>query len=231
MVAIAPQARGSAGFAHQTGRTRRTEINHLPTMMKGDGLTLPDYDSPMKAAPPVLAIPPKIFRHFAVVTIIITALVGIFADGENRQVVEDTIEQQRLAAQANQARMKQAEERRLAARANTRQVSVNGGGGGGGDVGVEVPVGDGGGQAARPPEFAFADRPLAPNRLLPMSSYRANDPRRPRALPPGMAPEDYHPDGDMSRRVGAPTPVTQQQYNTIIENSQRRSSAPTPDSN
>jgi hypothetical protein len=201
-------------------------------MMKGDGLTLPDYDSPMKAAPPVLAIPPKIFRHFAVVTIIITALVGIFADGENRQVVQDNIAEQRRAALANQVRMQQAEERRLATKAATRQVSVNGGGGGGGgEVGVEVPMGDGGGQVGRPPEFAFADRPLAPNRLMPMSAYRANDPRRPRALPPGMAPEDYRPDGNMANRVGAPTPITQQQYNTIVENSQRRSSAPTPDSN
>ncbi len=40
------------------------------------------------------AIPPKMYRHFAVVTVLLTACIAMFADGENRQAVADYHAQQ-----------------------------------------------------------------------------------------------------------------------------------------
>ena len=39
-------------------------------------------------------VPFKVFRHFAIVTIVVTALTALFADGENQQVVKKQIEEQ-----------------------------------------------------------------------------------------------------------------------------------------
>jgi hypothetical protein len=45
-----------------------------------------------RAATP--AIPPKMYRHFALVTVLLTAVVAMFASGENRKAVTTHIEQQ-----------------------------------------------------------------------------------------------------------------------------------------
>ncbi len=37
---------------------------------------------------------PRIYRHFAIVTLAVTALVGIFADGENREAIAQAQQQQ-----------------------------------------------------------------------------------------------------------------------------------------
>jgi len=48
----------------------------------------------------VLKVDPKMYRHFAVATIILTALFGFFADGENREAVAEEMDKhdQQVAA-------------------------------------------------------------------------------------------------------------------------------------
>jgi hypothetical protein len=40
------------------------------------------------------AIPPKMYRHFALVTVLLTAVIAMFASGENRNAVSTHIEEQ-----------------------------------------------------------------------------------------------------------------------------------------
>ena len=45
------------------------------------------------ARTPPSAVPPKMYRHFALVTVLLTTSVAMFAEGENREVAESRIEQ------------------------------------------------------------------------------------------------------------------------------------------
>ena len=49
------------------------------------------------------AIPPKMYRHFAVVTVLLTAGLALFADGENREAVAGHIEQRQQEAEVREA--------------------------------------------------------------------------------------------------------------------------------
>lgn len=48
------------------------------------------------------AIPPKMYRHFALVTVALTASVAMFADGENREAAAAQIEEPEAPAPAQQ---------------------------------------------------------------------------------------------------------------------------------
>jgi hypothetical protein len=48
------------------------------------------------------AVSTRAYRHFAVATLVVTLLVGIFASGENRQAVAEEFQNQKLAAQRAQ---------------------------------------------------------------------------------------------------------------------------------
>lgn len=45
-----------------------------------------------------IPIPPKIYRHFAVITMLITGCIAIFADTENRETISNEIDQQQQQA-------------------------------------------------------------------------------------------------------------------------------------
>lgn len=49
-------------------------------------------------------VPIKVFKHFAIVTVVITALTALFADGENREVVEKQIAAQIEEQERREAR-------------------------------------------------------------------------------------------------------------------------------
>lgn len=53
-------------------------------------------------------ISPKMFRHFAVVTIIVTLLLAVFADGENREALAENVSDE-IAARQEAARVEQAQ--------------------------------------------------------------------------------------------------------------------------
>ena len=46
------------------------------------------------------ALTPKMYRHFAVVTVVFTLLLAIFSSGENRQAIADQVAKQQAAAKA-----------------------------------------------------------------------------------------------------------------------------------
>jgi hypothetical protein len=51
----------------------------------------------MATRAPLISVPKNLYKHFAVLTVTITACVAIFADGENKQVVAKQIEQHQAA--------------------------------------------------------------------------------------------------------------------------------------
>jgi hypothetical protein len=69
----------------------------------------------MRPAAPLLAVPPQLYKHFAVLTLAITVCVAIFATGENRQLIKQQVERR-------EAR-KAVVEARFAPRSHTRMVS------------------------------------------------------------------------------------------------------------
>ena len=49
----------------------------------------------MKRAAPTTAVTAKMYRHFAFITVAITASLAVFADGEQRQAIEENIAQKK----------------------------------------------------------------------------------------------------------------------------------------
>lgn len=58
----------------------------------------------MNSIAETLAIPPKMYRHFAVVTVMITLLIAVFAEGEDREAIGNE-----LKAQQQQTDLRRAE--------------------------------------------------------------------------------------------------------------------------
>lgn len=75
----------------------------------------------------------KMYRHFAVVTVAVTALVGLFADGEATQAVEDHMQER-----AERERIAKAEKEREADKQLIRRDHYAGGGGGSFDSGMAL---------------------------------------------------------------------------------------------
>ncbi|MFM5929539.1 MAG: hypothetical protein ACKOPQ_01375 [Novosphingobium sp.] len=84
-----------------------------------------------------IPVPPKMIRHFAVVTVIITACIALFADGERRQAMADEVDQQRQQAELRQAEAAQSGPKQY-------QPPVVRTGGTGSGFGAEGPVDPGG---------------------------------------------------------------------------------------
>jgi hypothetical protein len=68
----------------------------------------------MRRAAPVIPVSSRLFRHFAVVTVVITAGLAMFANGENREAVAETIAKREAKNVARQAEYdKRGNDRRL----------------------------------------------------------------------------------------------------------------------
>lgn len=50
---------------------------------------------------PTSTISPKMFQHFAVITVVITGMLAMFADGEGREALEATVEKHQARAEAD----------------------------------------------------------------------------------------------------------------------------------
>ncbi len=85
------------------------------------------------AKPP---IPIKMYRHFAIITIAITLLLGFFANGENSEAVVAQIEEHQQQAELERISAERTgANNELTLRDGTPPNVSDGGGGGGGDVG------------------------------------------------------------------------------------------------
>lgn len=76
------------------------------------------------AKPPV---PYKAYRHFAIITVVVTGLLALFASGENREVVADRIEQQEREAHLRAVSAERTGRPRIGRRDATGQGRFDGG--------------------------------------------------------------------------------------------------------
>lgn len=131
----------------------------------------------MAAPAPLISVPKNLYKHFAVLTLVITASVAIFADGENKQVVVEQIEKHQ-AAKVRRAEAHRASDQTVNGLRDNRLVT-----GGNDDIGTPPPV--------SPQVATFADGELGEPDLA--AAVRRQAPRKPArklpaVLPPGMAP-------------------------------------------
>lgn len=64
---------------------------------------------------PSFGIPPKMYRHFAVVTVLLTACIALFADGERRDAIAEEVAEQQQRAALQQQQTENAHQRQLVA--------------------------------------------------------------------------------------------------------------------
>lgn len=170
----------------------------------------------MSRIAPQLGIPPKMYRHFAVVTLLLTACIALFADGERREAIENE-----LAAQKKQAELQQQD----ADRAKQHQLAVatinrRGEGGWGSDAVVD-PQGAGASgseglisDASNPGSYVNASTAdMGVLRLPAMAQIQSGMPTGTMTGPLQKAARPKPTDADLKRlqrmsdmRAGAPTP-------------------------
>ena len=145
-----------------------------------------------------LPVSTKLYRHFAVVTVVITVCVALFADGETRATVADEIETRQTKNELVEHEVNKLGVRRQALGA----LRIKAGGGGWGDGGGGGDMGGGGGSGMLPNEYTVVPPDAV---LLDPLAARSGGENIPKVLPAGMAPEDYAGAGagPNKRRVGA----------------------------
>lgn len=173
-----------------------------------------------RAAPPPLPVSPALLRHFAVVTVVITAGLAMFASGENREIVVEQIKAQQQKNHAKQVEREKGGNRRVVVEGMRTAPGVSydapeeyrdppGGGGGGGssdsgwsDAGV--------GPVAPPPRELASPAP-----------FEAKDPN---GMPiGGRAPQSPSASGAKRPGVAArPRPPTQAQIDAMLAASRAR---------
>lgn len=175
----------------------------------------------MRRAAPALPISPKMFRHFAVITVAVTACVGLFADGEGQEALAKQIEarqakNQTLAIEAEKVGKRTLRAHNLKLRDEGRAYLA---------FAQEPPEPEG--NFGAPMDRAGQVVSNAPN----LAAMRSSEPmRQPRTgLPPGLksAPMTLGKDGKplAAKRGGmrGPTPPTEQEIAGLVSASQSRS--------
>lgn len=88
------------------------------------------------------AITPKVYRHFAAITVVITLTLGFFANGEGRQALADEVAEQQHQAELQRAQIAKFGQPKLIRRQSSP--SNDSGHGGGFDSDYGEPTDDGG---------------------------------------------------------------------------------------
>ena len=169
-----------------------------------------------------LPITPKMYRHFAVITVVLTAALALFADGERQELLKAELAKHQSAGGA----AKQDDYRLAAARAhNERAARKSKRAMAGGEAGLDAGDGsftpDADFSAPMPPHF------VEPQGMSPSDGVNARAGAfGPDQGTPGMSPE-------MRRRMSmqkrkqpdAPPKINQQQMDAMLEMSAARSGA------
>jgi hypothetical protein len=160
-------------------------------------------------------ITPKMFRHFAAVTIVVTLLLAVFADGENREAITDGVSDG-IAARQESERVEQAQvakfgQPKLFARTPSRRASGGGGyeGGDGFDGSYGSPT-DRTGQYAR--TTAVWRGRVDPNAAVPGSYARYGIPQAEWDRMSEAEREEY-----LRARMPAKPPVSATQHRREVE--------------
>lgn len=164
-----------------------THGKSIVTMIAGFGLTGIVYPgATMARIVQTLPVSAKAYRHFAVLTLIITAALAFFADGENREQVESTIKQQKIRTESAKISKpapligtKFTDARKSRGWGDEPGID---GGGSTGFTDMEIVTGPG---ERLPPHYK--PRPMAPAMLV----TSANASALPDVPPPGMSEEEF----------------------------------------
>jgi hypothetical protein len=91
--------------------------------------------SGMRRVAPAIPVTPRLFRHFAIVTVVLTSCLALFADGENQAAIAESIKTQQTKSAVRKAEQEKLGSRKLIATKTRTRASNN-----------DVPV-----DSARPP--------------------------------------------------------------------------------
>lgn len=184
----------------------------------------------MSRSAPVIPVNAKMYRHFAIATVLITGTLAMFASGENRQAMEDHLAAQQRLVKAQEAERKLAAEGRGGNSATNFQDKRKVKGSFGSD-GVEQLT-----PSSRPKNYGGyansvqAELVAAEPVLFTASTGPGVDPNAIAGAsgpPPGMSPEQYaYMLNQKKRKKPAGTPPekpTEQQIEAMFEASKARS--------
>lgn len=158
----------------------------------------------MSRSAPIVPIDGKMYRHFAIATVLITGCLAMFADGENREAMANTIEAQQRQAAVQQA--EQEAEKKSGKRKNfTDKRKVKGSFSSDPDLGGEAVrssrVISGFGDDSGPELIAAADVAL-----VNAPSSASGPPTITGAPPPGMSPAEYDQMVNRKKKKAEPAP-------------------------
>lgn len=177
--------------------------------------------SAMSRVAQTLPITPKMYRHFAVVTVVLTAALALFADGERQEMLKGELAKHQTASGAAE----QEDPRLAAARArNERAARKSKRAMAGGEAGLDA------GDGSFTPDADFS-APMSPTRpaaqgmpaFAGANGAQAFGPDYPM---PGMSPEMRRKLSMQKRKqADAPPKLNQQQMDAMLEMSAARSGA------
>ena len=72
----------------------------------------------MSRSAPIIPVNAKMYRHFAIATVMITGTLALFADGENREALEEQIEARQQTVALKQAEQENAAKKATVAKSN-----------------------------------------------------------------------------------------------------------------
>ena len=174
---------------------------------------------------PVIPINGKMYRHFAIATVLITGCLAMFASGENREALSDAIESQQQKAEVQQVAAKKG----LGKKGNlSDNRKVKGSFGADTDYHWRPPplAGDGSGFAetdeaelVAASNVTFTDNAAAPSGPQTIAGN----------LPPGMSPAEYAQMANQKKKKKPPPArraMTAQEIEAIMAASDARSRTP-----
>lgn len=176
----------------------------------------------MSRPPPIIPVDAKMYRHFAIATVLITGCLAMFASGENREALADTIEAQQRKVEVEQAQA----DKPAAKKSNfTDKRKVKGSFSSDSDLRWDPPP-----MARR--SVGFAQTMQAERVAASPASFGGGGaaPSAPvtvmGALPPGMSPAQYEQMMNQKKKKTAPPPsrqMTEQEVEAMFAASDARS--------
>jgi hypothetical protein len=178
----------------------------------------------MSRPPPIIPVDAKMYRHFAIATVMITGCLAVFASGENREALADTIESQQRQVEVQQA---QAQAKKPAAKKSnfTDKRKVKGSFGSDADLRWDPPPmarrGSGYAQTMEAERVAASPASFGGGGTGPSGPVTVTG-----ALPPGMSPAEYDLMMNQKKKKKAPPPsrqMTEQEVEAMFAASDARS--------
>lgn len=172
----------------------------------------------MARVAPAPALNAKVYRHFAIVTLVITASLALFADGEKREAIAD-----RVAEREAKTELQRADHERQGGKTGRKGFEFRTDRAPTGSFGTDEMIGaptsyvGGGSQASAPPMPSDMALPVAP------AAASGDAPRIP-PPPPGMSAEEYRKRLEEARKKAAQPAdkMSPREVEQMIEASRRR---------